>query len=236
MNEIFRYKINNIKKSHHVVILDIVPEKGDIFDFKSGQFIMLTLYDEKGAVWQEHPFSICSSPLNKKYLQLAIKVYGNFTQKVATLKKNDRIGISGPFGIFTFDETKMKDIVFIAGGIGITPFISIIRYIFQKKFPNKLKLLYSNKSKKDITFFRELKSISRKDKNIKLIFTLTRKIPYFWRNERGRINEMMLKKYCPSFENKYFFLCGPLDFMESITKQLIKNGVPENHIKTERFK
>lgn len=64
---------------------------------------MLAIYDKKGNVWQQRSFSIYSSLLNKKYLQLAIKIYGKLTQKIAALKKGNSVGISGPYGFFTFN-------------------------------------------------------------------------------------------------------------------------------------
>jgi len=135
---------------------------------------MLTLYDKEGNVWQQRPFSICSSSLNKKFIQLAIKVYGEFTQKVITLKKGNNVGISGPYGFFVFNEKKMKETVLLAAGIGITPFMSIIRYISESELTNKILLFYSNKRIENIVFLEELKSISQKHKNIKIIFFFDR--------------------------------------------------------------
>lgn len=236
MNKIFKYKIKNIKKNNDVVLLDIAPQRGEIFNFKSGQYVMLALYNEKGDVWQKRPFSICSSPLNKKYFQLAIKIYGEFTQKVATLKKGDAVGVSDPQGFFVFNETRMKDVVFIAGGIGITPFRSAILYAFEKKLSNKLTLFYSNKTKQDIIFFEELKLISKKYKNFRVFFVLTNDTPQSWEYEKGRIDKTMLKKYCYPFEEKYFSLCGPSGFMDAMTEQLKEEGVLNDHIEMERFK
>ncbi len=236
MNKTFTYKINKIEKTHDVVLLNIVPERGEIFDFKPGQFVILAIYDKKGNVWQQRPFSICSSTLNKEYLQLAIKVHSEFTKKITTLKIKDSVGVSGPYGFFTFNETKMKDIVFLAGGIGITPFMSAIRYVCEKKLSNKLTLLYSNKTKEDIVFFEELKSISQEYKNIQTIFVLTDDAPRLWEHEKGRIDKIMLNKYCSPFKEKHFLLCGPLGFMESLTAYLEAKDVSKNYIEMERFK
>lgn len=235
MNNNFIYKISNTEKIGDVVVLNITPKEGSVFDFKPGQFVMIGIYDKDGNIWQRRPFSICSSPLNKKYLQLAIKVYGEFTQKIATLKKDDEVEISIPSGFFVFNENRMKETVFLAGGIGITPFISAIRYVSEKNLPNKIILLYSNKMKKDIIFFEELKSISQKHKNIQVFFILTNETPEHMKYESGRIDENMLKKYCSPFTEKYFSLCGPPMFMEAIITQLKKNEVQTDHIDTERF-
>ncbi len=229
------YKINKIEKIQDVVILDTMPEKGEVFNFIPGQFIMLTLYNTDGEISQQRPFSICSSPLNKNRLQLAIKIHGEFTQKVATLKNGDYVGISKPTGFFTFNEKRMENSVFIAGGIGITPFMSAVRYISEKGLSNKITLLYSNKTKKNIIFLKELESLSKEHKNIEVIFTLTDKIPDRWKYEQGRIDITMIKKYCLSFDEKYFSVCGPSGFIESIITQLEKSGVTKDYIDMERF-
>lgn len=235
MKNFFKYKVSEVRVRNNIVVIDITPKEGVVFNFRPGQFIMLGIYDKKGNVWQQRPFSICSSPLNKKYLQLAIRVSGEFTKKVATLKKSDYVSVTGPSGFFTFNENKMSDVVFLAGGIGITPFLSAIRYISEKELKNKVTLLYSNRTKEDIIFFEELKSISQMHKNIKIIFILTDGMSEHWQYETKMIDEDMLKKYCYPFKEKYFSLCGPLGFMESMTTQLEKNGVSKDHIDMERF-
>ena len=229
------YSVKNIKQINGVVLLTLIPEQETIFDFKPGQFAMIALYDENGKIWKQRPFSICSPPTNRNYIQFAIKIFGEFTHKIAALKEGDKVGVSGPYGFFIFDEVKMNDVVFLTGGIGVTPFVSMIRYASEKKLPNKLLLLYSIKTKNDIVCLDELETISRQNKNFQAVFTLTSDIPDNWQYEKGRIDENMLKKYCSSLVDKYFFLCGPPGFMEAMKELLIKNGVPENLIIVENF-
>ncbi len=236
MNGIYKYTVGRIEKNRDVVFLDIFPKEGEVFDFKAGQFIMLALYDEDGEVYDKRPFSICSSPLNKKFIQLAIKIEGEFTNKVATLKEGDFVGVVGPSGFFVFNETRMKDVVFFAGGIGVAPFVSAIRYISDKKLENNVILFYSNKTKEDIAFFDELKLISKELKNIQVVFTISDDISESWGYEKGRIDEDMIKKYSPDFVGKYFSLCGPISFMNAMIAILKKNGVADEHIDMERFK
>lgn len=236
MHEFTTFIIEDIKLNTGIAILNIFPNEGDIFNFRSGQYVMLVIFDENGKVWQSRPFSICSSPTNKNYLQFAIKIEGEFTKKLATLKQGDTIGVSLPHGFFTFNEDRMEETVFLAGGIGITPFMSALRYVSERKLQNKITVLYSNSTKESIIFFEELKQIQEENKNIKIIFTITNDIPYDWINEQGRINDRMIKKYCTPFEERYFSLCGPLGFMESILILLKQNGVQGGYIDMERFK
>lgn len=234
--QIFPYIVSKkIQFTHDIVGLNLVPQKGQIFDFKPGQFVMLVIYNKQGKVWQQRPYSICSSPTNKDYLQLAVKIYGEFSQKMGSLKKGDQVGITGPYGVFIFKAKEMKEVVFLAGGIAITPFISAIRYAANKNLKNKFTLFYSNKTKKDIAFYNELKILAKNNNNFKVIFLLTRETPDQWEGEKYRINEKILKNYCLPFKEKYFFICGPAEFIETINKYLLKIGVSQDYIKIEKW-
>jgi len=229
------YTIDKIKQKNDTVILNLTPKDAPIPNYKPGQFAMLAIHDKDGEIWQRRPFSICSSPLNKKYLQFAIKVHGEFTQKITTLKNGEAVDVSTPNGFFIFNETRMKKTVFLAGGIGITPFISALRYISDKKLDNEAVLLYSNKTKEDIVFYEELKSIAEKNKNIKVVFVLTKEDSPSSEYEKGRIDKLYIEKYCSPFEEKYFSICGPSKFMESLSEQLAELGIPKDYIDMERF-
>lgn len=236
MHKFTTFIIKNIELHTDVMILNIFPIEGNIFNFRPGQYAMLAIFDKNGKVWQSRPFSICSSPTNRNYLQFAIRIGGEFTKELATLKKGDTIGVSPPQGFFTFNENKMKKTVFLAGGVGITPFMSALRYVSEKRLQNKITLLYSNRTKDSITFLEELKQIQKQNKNINIIFILTDDTPGGWTGEQGRINDRMIKKYCNPFDEKYFLLCGPSSFMESISTLLKQNGVQDEYINRERFK
>ena len=229
------YSVKNIKQINGVVLLTLIPEQETIFDFKPGQFAMIALYDENGKTWKQRPFYVCSPPTNKNYIQFAIKIFGEFTHRIAVLKEGDKVGVSGPYGFFIFDEAKMRDVVFLAGSIGVTPFVSMIRYASEKSLANKILLLYSIKTKDDIVCLGELETISRQNKNFQVVFALTSDFPDDWQHEKGRIDENMLKKYRSSFADKYFFLCGPPGFMDAMKKILTNNGVPQNFIIVENF-
>lgn len=230
------YKLDKkTKLAHDIYALNLIPEKGKVFDFRPGQFVMVGLYDKYGNIKDKRAFSLCSSPLNKDYIQLGVKVYGDFSQLLTGLNIGDRVGISGPHGFFTFDEKTMKQVVFFAGGIGLAPFISAIRYVCDKGLDNRLTVFYSNKTYKSIAFYKELKTIVKNNKNISVIFTLTEKIPVFWKGEKNRITPDMVKKYCAPYDSKYFFLCGPKKFMTDMIDYLKKSGVSDKYIKKERW-
>ncbi|MCX8202233.1 MAG: FAD-dependent oxidoreductase [Candidatus Micrarchaeota archaeon] len=216
-----------------VVTLRLVPLDPFNMDFKPGQFVNLYVQRE-GEPLLARPYSIASSPTNKDYLELTIKIIegGRFTPRVASLKIGDVVKIGGPFGKFFFlDEEKMKDVVLIGGGCGITPFISIIRYVSEKGLDVNITYFYSARTMDSILYRNELESIAKKNKNIKIIFTCTREGSSSWNGERGRINLDMIKKYVDIRDDKkYYMLCGPPEMIKSLVEQLKSAGINEEKI------
>ncbi len=222
-----KFKIDEKKTEGDLLYLSISPIDGKNILFSPGQFVKLISSNK-----QEEPksrfYSIISSPLDS-HLQFIIKIVGRFTNHLNSLEKGDMIEAEGPYGHFIFK--KEKKAVFIAGGVGIAPVLSILREISQKKTNGDFFLFYSNKSK-EIPFFDELKKISEKSTNIKIIFTLTKEQPAHWEGESGRIDINLISKYIPveKLNEFYFYMCGPLNMTLSLKKDLTLKGVLENNI------
>ena len=221
---------NNIRKNN-VTFLTLKPVNEGI-TFKPGQFAMLGLYDKNGEV-EERPFSICGAS-NKSTLQFAVKIVGEFTNRLASITNGEKLHVSGPYGSFIINDED-NDLVFFAGGIGVAPFVSMIRDSVEKNTQKKILLFYSIKTREDIVCIEELESIAEKNKNITIVFTLTKDVPEEWKYDKGRISEEMIKKYCPSFENKRFLLCGPYGFMDTMYMYLVENGAAKDAIMRENF-
>ncbi|MCS7109428.1 MAG: FAD-binding oxidoreductase [Candidatus Micrarchaeota archaeon] len=239
MPQIARFIVKEkFNQTSDVVTLRLSPLDPFPMDFKPGQFVNLYIQRENEPLLAR-PYSIASSPLNKDYLELTIKIIpnGRFTPRVAALKVGDVVKIGGPFGKFFFlDEEKMKDIILIGGGCGITPFISMIRYVAEKNLDIKLTYFYSARTMDSILYKNELESIARSHKNIKVIFTCTREESKSWNGERGRINIDMIKKYVDiKDENKYYMLCGPPEMIKSLVEQLKSAGIKEEKILHESW-
>lgn len=235
MNQKQNYIISrHIRETHNVVILDLKPEEGEVFSFHPGQFVMLHLNNHDGTQWRKLPYSICSSPLEKKHIQLCFKIYGEFTQRMAKLEEGEVVEISGPYGRFTFHENPMESVVMLAGGIGITPFMSMLRYVTVKNLPNSMLLLYGNQTPHDIAFRNELYELETKNKNISVVYTVDQAAPG-WRGETGFINVSMLEKYCSPLNGKYFFLCGPMAFVETMKKILLACRINKDYVIIEKF-
>ncbi|MEK7098130.1 MAG: FAD-binding oxidoreductase [Patescibacteria group bacterium] len=216
-----------------VIVLSLALSDDEKLKFKPGQYVSIALYDKRGKIGQKHHFSISSSP-DEGGVRLGIKIFGKFTQELSVKKEGDEIALFGPYGDFVFDAEKMKDVVFIAGGIGITPFMSAFRCAADRKLPNKMTLLYSNKTVDGTAFFDEIKALAGQNNNFKPYFTVTNEIaPRGF--EHGMLCQATMQKFIANFSNKYFFICGPAPFMEAMAGCLRSCGVPENRIRREFF-
>lgn len=235
-----KYKIDNISiKPGEVVVVDIYRTDGEpIFDFKPGQYAMLMINDENGRLMEEHPFSIASSPSQKKSLQFGIKMIGRFTRRLAELKQGAEVYVLGPFGNFVFNPEEHKDSVFIAGGVGITPFMSAFRYALYNGLQNKLTLLYSARTIGNALYFEEIKNIEWQNKNFKAYFAITdEEVPTnIARAKKCFIDlKMIWEAVDYDVADKRFFICGPPGFMEAMINCIKSMGVSEDKIFTEKF-
>ncbi|MBI2040759.1 MAG: FAD-dependent oxidoreductase [DPANN group archaeon] len=208
--------------------------------FKAGQFANVYLCPE-GADQNNvanyiyaRPFSFASAP-NNGHIEIGYKVAGRFTQRLKTLKPKDKIGIKGPYGVFTFDENADKDVVMFAAGIGIAPFLSTLHYATEKNLSNYFTLFYSNKTRDEIAYYAELEKLKAENPNIKIFYTLTQEevasLDY------GRINLEYLQASIVrgQFVTSVFYICGGHEFVGAMTTMLLAAGVDAKRIKKEDF-
>lgn len=238
------YYIRNIERpTADTIVLELcrpvnfkTPHSGSVFDFKPGQYIMISYRDEYGNMTDRHAFSIASSPTQKDSLKLGIRVGGKFTRGLARMNPGDEIMISGPYGKFVFNPRKHRDLVMIAGGIGITPFLSAMHYATDHSLSNKLSLLYSNKTLSGTLFFDEIKYLESANPNIRTLFCVTEK---FTSTTSGvvnkRINPAVIDDFVGNVKGKTFFLCGPAPFMSAMKSNLQILGVDKHQIEMEEF-
>jgi glycine betaine catabolism B len=174
------------------------------------------------------PYSISSCSLNPRELDITIRVYpeglvspGLFNSEVGT-----KLKVRGPYGRFVFKEE--KDIVMIAAGSGIAPFIGFVKEIVGRKLDAKMSLLYSDKTEKDLIAREYFESID----SLNSVFSLTRDE---WAGEKGRIDESKLTKHIPDVSEKTFFICGPPTFVNDIVRILKSLNVQDHNIKLEKY-
>lgn len=215
------------------------------FDFLPGQYAQLEVEMKESEDFkilnneskiQKRSYSITSSPNEKRYLEFTIKeIQNGFFSKymVRQLSVGDLVKVKGPQGIFVFDKQASNlNIIFLAAGSGISPMISILRYIDENKINVNLALLYSNKTEEEILWKKEIELISSRNQNIKHLFTLTQQQ---WQGRTGRIDKNLIFQYCTDIEKTDFYLCGPPPFVREMEKILKESGIQESSIKKEMF-
>lgn len=207
-------------------------------NYLPGQYMYFTLSkllfpDPRGAT---RHFTLSSSP-TEKYLMFSTRMRkeSGYKQTLSRLSIGDQIECDGPNGEFILDEKKDTTQIFLAGGIGITPFRSMIVYDFEKSVGNKIILFYSNSNQSEITFKSELEKISKKHKKYTIFFTVS-KTQKNWNGLNCRINSDMLEKHISKSDlnNSVFWVSGPPPFVSGMEKEIERLGI-ETNIYTDRF-
>lgn len=233
-----KYDIKKIEFIADTIVLELADRRGrPVFGFRPGQYVMISYKNLKGGMEDKHAFSIASSPSDTACIRLGIKVLGGFTQGLAKLKPGAEVSVSGPFGDFIFDEGKHRDVVMIAGGIGITPFLSAMKYATDNRLPNRLSLIYSNKTLASTLFYDEIKELEARNRNLRALFCVTEEKSLVARQGVvcSRISAPIIQNFLGSVDNKIFLTCGPLSFMNAIKDNLLMLGVNQERIEMEAF-
>lgn len=204
------------------------------FDFRAGQYLRLTLphtSDDRGT---SRFFTISSSPLDKEIMITAKIIQSSFKERLFRLQSGDEAHIFGPMGRFIFDERAAQEHVFIAGGIGITPFHSMITYAATKKHQHPILLFASFSKKEDVLFLDVMQNIARENPAIKIVYTLTNP-DASWSGETGRITETLLKKYVRHHPKILYSVVGSPQMVASAKALLLDMSIPEEQIHSEGF-
>src|SRR6202035_4272793 len=182
-------------------------------------------------------YTISSSPVHVNYVEITPKRMENGCVSVflnERAKPGLRVEARGPYGSFYFDETVHKGIVLIAAGSGITPMISILRYIDDLKLSTPVTLLYCVRTAADIIFQSELTRLEGALSNFKYEVCLSRPDPT-WKGHSGRLTEEFVSRNVIDLDSRTFFLCGPKAFMENARQILSTLGVNQDRILQESF-
>ncbi len=209
------------------------------FDFKPGQSADLTMLDppENDEAGNIRTFSIASAP-SESSLMFATRLRDTaFKRSLRTLPASALFKMEGPSGGFNLHKNPTKPGVFLAGGIGITPFMSMIGEAGHVKDPHQLYLFYSNRRPEDAAFLQELAAMPQRNPNFHLIATMAEmeKSKQNWEGERGFINAAMLQRHLPSLSGPIFYVAGPPGMVAAMRDMLTKAGVDEDDIRSEDF-
>lgn len=206
--------------------LSLAPTDGQaMFSFIAGQWMMLELPDPQGGKPWKSAYSISNAPHEAQQgFQVAVKLAGDFTKRLESLRPGEEILAQGPYGVFTLRQHE-RPIVIFAGGVGFTPFRSMIRALVEAKDPRPVFLFYSNRKESEIAYAHEFRALAKTHPLFKPIFILTREQPENWEGESRRIDREMLLKYVPDLSAPEFLACGPMVFMDHVRELLASEGV-----------
>ncbi len=214
-------------------------EKPEGLTYIAGQTIDLTLENppETDAEGNTRTFSLVSAP-HEHELSITTRMRDTaFKRTLKSMAIGTGLSLEGPMGSFRLHTNEKRPAVFLAGGIGITPFFSMIKDALHRKLPYELCLFYSNRRPEDTAFLADLQSLADEHKNFHLIATMTdmEKSRQSWSGERGYLDEAMLGRHLGDLTAAIFYIAGPLGMVAAMHKMLSGVGVSEDDIRFEEF-
>jgi ferredoxin-NADP reductase len=209
------------------------------FEFRAGQAIDLTLIDppETDGEGNTRALSLASAPSDPE-LMVATRMRDTaFKRVLRDAPLGTEVKIDGPFGSFTLHKNAAKPAVFLAGGIGITPFLSIIRQATRDRSPHQIYLFYANRRPQDAPFLSELRQHAADNPNFHLVATISDldDASQEWTGERGYITGDMVTRSLPSLQGPIYYLAGPPAMVTAMRSLCVAAGVDEDDIRTEEF-
>jgi glycine betaine catabolism B len=219
-------------------------------NYTAGQFAFFDIggvyNDPKGPI---RHFTISSSP-TENFIMLSTRIRDSpYKQRLSTLEEGAKVKVRGPEGQFVLHEDYSKPAVFLSGGIGVTPFRSILKYATDKQLPVKIIMFDSNRNRSNILFKEEFDEWADINKNLRIIYTISEEdreheqspssaAKNDWKGEYGRIDKAMILKYVDNniLENSIFYICGPPSMLKAMQTLLQKEiEIPKERIKVEEF-
>ena len=214
-------------------------EKPKGFVFKAGQYIDLTLLDSQpgSSTGVTHTFSIASCPSDEEILVTTRMRNTLFKQALSTLPIGSGARIEGPMGSFSLHNNTARPAVFLAGGIGITPFLSMVSHATAEKLRHPIVLFYANRYLEDAAFIDALWKLERANPRFRFLPTLTRtaKNNGGWKGKTGYISSEMLSTQIGTLRGPIYYIAGPPTMVAATRRTLSEVGVDEDDIRTEEF-
>lgn len=206
------------------------------FEHIAGQYLNLKLTIDGKRV--NRSYTIASSPTRNAYVEISVKKapngYGS-KHLHETWQEGQLISVSAPAGTFFFAGQEAEKVILIAGGIGITPMMSVVRSLTDRGWAGEMYLAFSVRAKPDVVFAHELEDLAARHKNLHVLITLTNDPEAAWSGARGQITKELLEKFVPSFTRGPVMLCGPAPMMTGMRNLLVGMGIPDGEIHQEAF-
>lgn len=219
-------------------------------NYKAGQYAVVDLGTREDPEGPVRSFTIASSP-TEEYILISTRIRDTpFKNKLANLEVGSLVKITAPLGKFILPEDdNSRPVVFLSGGIGVTPFRSMVKYATDKQLPIKIMMFDSNRNEENILYKEVFNDCVSANKNLEIVHTITGEgdevsssssstVNYDWKRERGFINKVMLTKYTSTEEldNSIFYICGPPGMLKAMQKLLQDDLlIPKDRIKIEEF-
>jgi ferredoxin-NADP reductase len=231
-----RARIKEKREVARGTLLVVFDLQGQEVDFKPGQYFWVELLDapyddEKGP--RRH-ITVVTSPTERGVLGLCTRLRDSaFKRSLAELEVGAEVEVEEPKGDYHLPEDTERHYVFVAGGIGITVFRCMLRYIADTGKPYKVTLVYSNRDRESTAFLDELQELERTLPDFRLIVTMTDDAE--WEGESRRIDAEMLRDLLGELEPFTYLVAGPPPMVEAVAEQLAEAGVPEEQVLPSRF-
>jgi ferredoxin-NADP reductase/nitrite reductase/ring-hydroxylating ferredoxin subunit len=222
-------------------------DKTTSLNYTAGQFAFFDIggvyNDPKGPI---RHFTISSSP-TENFVMFSTRIRDSpYKKRLSTLEEGVKVRIRGPEGEFVLHEDYSKPAVFLSGGIGVTPFRSMIKYATDKQLPLKIVMFDSNRNRENILFKKEFDDWADMNKNLKIIYTISddeqqkssSSTANDWKGEYGRIDKAMILKYVDAkmLNDSIFYICGPPSMLKAMQALLQDDlEIPKERIKVEEF-
>lgn len=233
LEDTYTWVIREVREEAPSVKSFILEAEGERPDFISGQYLTVHLKDFEPAEGKSYSIS---SGYGDEFVRLTVKEAGPFSRALSGHRVGDTLTTGAPYGFF-YPEEDAHDIVFVAGGIGITPVMSIIETLARRGHDGALSLFYSNRTHGDITFRETLESLEREAPNLHIFHHITREPVNNERHRIGRITGASVLNSLPEDTRSVsdYFICGSIDFTKSMWRELKEAGVPVTQLYTEGF-
>jgi predicted ferric reductase len=229
-----RWRVAEVREGRgdsYTLVLE--PDGHEAFRFMPGQFAWIKLAGSPFTI-EEHPFSFASSAERRDRIEFGIKALGDFTRDLDRFKPGTRAYVDGPHGAFSNDRYAAAGYVFIAGGIGITPFLSMLRTMADRGDLRPVTLLYADKNWDDMAFRDEIAELGER-LTLDTVFVLEDP-PEDWDGEEGFVTDEILERRLPDDDlARFYMICGPPMMMDVVQDSLKERGVPQARIQLERF-